>query len=274
MTQLTEAHAAMIRSLDIDHSMENLARINRIAVELGDGGQRAGAEKLLECALESLEAHYPEDAYTISVLALNLGLQLDWQEKYEVARAQYEQAIAAREKALGSCSPKLWFPLYLLGNLFSKIDRMDSDRVARRKVLERAHLLAEKSADAETSQAADCLLALAATYDHLVWGDDQSTKVGFTMRALRISEKACGASSLQAATALRSLAIASMPGDAQEVVGYLCRAIDIYESASRIDLVKAGFRNLYGEVSLFGYDSDGVLRKRLDAIDVAILHGV
>ena len=274
MAQLIEMRKAMIDRLDTDHSIENLARINRVAVKLGDNGHREIAQNLLESALRIFEMRYPSDTFTISILLLNLGLQLDRRRKYDDARTVYERAIAAREDAVGPDSPTLWFPLYLLGNLRAKADHSESDRIAARKILERACPLVEKSTDAEPSSMADCLISLAATYEHITWGDDQDTRIHLIKKALGIYEKSCGASSLKVASAFCSLAIASIPGDAQEVVGYICRAIDIYESASEFDSVKARFRNLFQEADLFGYDSAGTLRKRLDAIDRDILEGI
>jgi tetratricopeptide (TPR) repeat protein len=276
MAQIAEAVEVMIRTMDQDYSVENLAHINKTAVELGNDGNPAAAQRLLECALKAYEAHYTANTFNFSVLMYNLGLQLHTQKSYDAARIVYERALVSREQYFGPDSPQLVDCLEALGQLSVAVDLLDGNRIAARRLFERSLSLREKSTAVENLDMANCLLRLASTYNHFAYDDDQVKKIRLIKRALGIFERECGDNDVQTAhVLLNHLVLASLPGDMGEVREYLRRALDILEGTeSGIQSMKKSLRTLFLELRLFEDGHAQALRQRLDAVDKTILEGV
>ena len=274
MSQVEDAVDEMIQSLEQDHSLENLANINRVALELSTAGNLAAAQRLLERALATYESRYAADTINCSVLMHNLALQFEAQNDFEAARKLFTRALELREHRLGHDSLELLGCLDALGRLSAKLDRWNDSRLTARRFFERALSIREKSASADDLETADCLLHSASTYDHIIFGDNQMVKVGFLKRALRIYEDRYGENSVEVAHVLLGhLVLASVPGGSGEVIGYINRAMAIFETNGKIQSIKASLRALYQDLTILSSDVAATLRQRTDIIDETILDG-
>jgi tetratricopeptide (TPR) repeat protein len=275
MSHVEENVEAMIRSIEQDYSLESLANINKAALEFGTAGNPTAAQRLLERALTIYEAHYGADTLDFSVLLHNLALQLEAQDNFDAARKLFMRALELREQRLGHDNLELVGCLDALGRLSAKTDQSNDDRLLARSLFRRALSIRESYNSADDLETADCLRRLAATYDHIIFGDDQIVKLRYLKRALYIYEDRYGENSPEVAHVLLGhLILASLPGNSSEVIGYVDQAIAIFETNYKIQSMKKTLRALYQDLSLLSSEVAATMRQRLDGIDKTILHGI
>ena len=139
MSQLEDAVETMIQSLEQDHALENLANINKVALEFGTAGNPAAAQRLLERALATYVSHYAANTIDCSVLMHNLALQFEAQNDFEAARKLFTRALELREHRLGHDSLELLGCLDALGRLSVKLDRWNDNSLVARHASLSAH---------------------------------------------------------------------------------------------------------------------------------------
>jgi tetratricopeptide (TPR) repeat protein len=275
MSHVEKGVEAMIRSIEQDYSLESLTNINKAALEFGTAGNPAAAQRLLERALTIYEAHYATNTLDFSVLLHNLALQLEAQDDFDAARKLFMRALELREQRLGHNNLELVGCLDALGRLSAKTDQSNDDRLLARNFFRRALSIRERYNPADDLETADCLLRLAATYDHIIFGDDQIAKLRYLKRALRIYEDRYGQNSAEVAHILLGhLVLASLPGNSSEVIGYVNQAIGIFDKNCKIQSIKKSLRALYQDLSILSSEVAATMRQRLDGIDKTILDGI
>jgi tetratricopeptide (TPR) repeat protein len=275
MSHVEKGVEAMIRSIEQDYSLESLTNINKAALEFGTAGNPAAAQRLLERALTIYEAHYATNTLDFSVLLHNLALQLEAQDDFDAARKLFMRALELREQRLGHNNLELVGCLDALGRLSAKTDQSNDDRLLARNFFRRALSIRERYNPADDLETADCLLRLAATYDHIIFGDDQIAKLRYLKRALRIYEDRYGQNSAEVAHILLGhLVLASLPGNSSEVIGYVNQAIGIFDKNCKTQSIKKSLRALYQDLSILSSEVAATMRQRLDGIDKTILDGI
>jgi tetratricopeptide (TPR) repeat protein len=256
-----EMAEALIKFLEADGSLDAIARVNNLAVKLGEGGENDIARLLLEKALPVYEALYGEDT-ALAIMLLNTGHRYLHEKDYATARVQYERALAIQERGLASHGKMSWIrqaqarSLLALGTAwhqeadeweFDNKAKFESKIVEARACFQRALPIFREVLGPKHLETAECLIGLARTLRlvNLLTGftpqpsrDDADLAIRYQEQALEIRETQLGHSHPDTISSLFELAFeSSNAGDEARTRCYFEQLLKLFEAkaADKID---------------------------------------